>query len=72
MRRTLAAVAAVTGLALTTLVVSAAPAAAASSGPGARPWHYWISFFLVGGAVLLLVAIGIGYWIRVFGGPRGR
>ncbi len=53
------------------LLVDAAPALAQEESGGARPWHYWIAPFLLGGAVLLLVAIGVGYWFRVVNG-RGR
>lgn len=36
----------------------------------ARPWHYWIAPFLLGGSILLLVGFGIGYYVRVMGGRR--
>lgn len=31
----------------------------------AKVWHYWISYALVGVSVLTLVALGLGYLVRV-------
>ena len=31
----------------------------------AKVWHYWISIVLVATAVLALVALGIGYLVKV-------
>ncbi|MBI2168257.1 MAG: hypothetical protein HYU28_01975 [Actinobacteria bacterium] len=51
---------------------TAGPAVAAETVVGAaRPWHYWIAPFLLGGGVLLLAVFGVGYYVRVMGG-RGR
>lgn len=49
---------------------AAAPALAQEAEGSARPWHYWIAPFLLGGAVLLLVALGVRYYVRVMGGRR--
>lgn len=37
----------------------------------AKPWHFWIAPVLLAGSVLVLVAIGVGYYVRVVAG-RGR
>ncbi len=31
----------------------------------AKAWHYWISVFLVAGGLLAVVALGIGYLVKV-------
>ncbi len=31
----------------------------------AQVWHYWIGFFLVIGAVLTVVALVVGYLVKV-------
>jgi len=31
----------------------------------AKVWHYWISIVLVGTIVLVMVALGIGYLVKV-------
>ena len=31
----------------------------------AKVWHYWIAVPLVGGAILLFVALIVGYLVRV-------
>ncbi|HVM40997.1 MAG TPA: hypothetical protein VM618_09510 [Acidimicrobiia bacterium] len=64
---------AVTTLVLTTAVVlgAAAPAVAQEAGGGAKPWHYWVAPVLLVGGILVLAAIGVGYYFRVIGG-RGR
>lgn len=51
---------------LTTL--AAGPASAATGVLAeARPWHYWIAFaFIAGAAFVLLVALPIGYYLRVW------
>lgn len=53
------------------LVLLLTPPALAQEG-GGRPWHYWLAPFLLGGAVLVLAAVGVGYWIRIAGGSRRR
>lgn len=54
-----------------TLALSAGPALAQETSTPAdatRPWHYWIAPILLIGGVFLLVALGVGYYIRVMGG----
>ena len=31
----------------------------------AKVWHYWLSFAIVGTVVLVLIAFGIGYLVKV-------
>lgn len=31
----------------------------------AKVWHYWISVALIGGTVLAIVLLGIGYLVKV-------
>jgi hypothetical protein len=31
----------------------------------AEVWHYWLSFALLGPALLLLVGLGLGYLLKV-------
>ena len=31
----------------------------------AHPWHYWISYVLVGAVLLGLIATAIGYYVKV-------
>jgi hypothetical protein len=40
----------------------------------AEVWHYWIAFPLVGGAVLTVLALIVGYLVKVVGAkpPRSR
>lgn len=54
------------------LTVTALPALAQDGGgESARPWHFWIAPILLAGAVLSLIALGVGYYVRVMSG-RGR
>jgi hypothetical protein len=32
----------------------------------AKVWHYWISIVLVASAVLGIVALGVGYLVKVY------
>lgn len=66
MRRTL------TGLITSTtlLVVAVPPALAQEAESSGRPWHYWIAPFVLAGAVLSLVALFVGYYVRVTRGRR--
>lgn len=51
------------------LVASAAGPASAATGvlAEARPWHYWIAFvFVAGAAFVLLVALPVGYYVRIW------
>ena len=66
MRRTLASMTAVLAAAL--LVATASPALAQEGTSPARPWHYWIAPVILGAAVLLVVALGVGYYVRVMSG----
>lgn len=38
------------------------PGIGGSEGPGARPWHYWVSLFIASGIPPVLAAIGFGYY----------
>ena len=31
----------------------------------AKPWVYWLAFLLVVGAALMMIAVGVGYLIKV-------
>jgi hypothetical protein len=31
----------------------------------ANPWTYWLAFLLVAGAALMILALGVGYVIKV-------
>ena len=59
----------IAALSLTTLAVIGVTAAPAGAGPvlGAEryKWFYWIGPLLMVGAVLFLIALGVGYYIRV-------
>lgn len=57
---------------LLALLLGAGPALAAEGASPARPWHYWIAFFLIGGAVLFVAAVALGYYFRVVGGRSRR
>lgn len=53
------------------LVATAGPALAQEGASPARPWHYWIAPFILGAGVLLVIALGVGYYVRVMSGrPR--
>jgi bacteriorhodopsin len=48
------------------ILVTAAPAGAAPVLADSRyKWFYWIGPLLMVGAILFLVALGVGYYIRV-------
>jgi hypothetical protein len=59
----------IAALTLTTRAVIGEPAAPAGAAPvlGAEryKWFYWIGPLLMVGAVLFLIALGVGYYIRV-------
>lgn len=38
----------------------------------AEVWHYWIAFPLVGGTVLAVIALVVGYLIKVVGAKPPR
>ena len=64
-------------LALTVLVLTAAPALATEdiTVPDAdikHPWHYWISYALAGGFVLFVLAQVVVYYLKVVRGPRAK
>lgn len=60
-------------LAAAILLGGAVPALAQEAeGGSSRPWHYWIAPFLLGGAILLVAAVAVGYYVRVMGGRRRR
>jgi uncharacterized membrane protein YphA (DoxX/SURF4 family) len=51
---------------LAVLAVTAAPAGAAPVLANDRyKWFYWIGPLLMVGAILFLIALGVGYYIRV-------
>jgi uncharacterized membrane protein YkvI len=59
----------IAALPLTTLALIGATAVPAGAGPVLAAerykWFYWVGPLLMVGAVLFLVALGIGYYIRV-------
>ena len=59
----------IAALSLTTialLAVTAAPAGAAPVVANDRyKWFYWVGPLLMVGAILFLIALGVGYYIRV-------
>ncbi len=45
-----------------------APAAVLAALAGvlaAKVWHYWISWVLLGATLPLVIALGVGYYLRV-------
>ena len=61
-----AAVVAVTASAVAVFSASPAFAQAAAAGAGkARPWHYWMAFFLLLGFLAFMASLGVGYYFRV-------
>lgn len=56
-------------LALTTIAVIAVAAAPAAAAPvlanDRYKWFYWVGPLLMVGAILFLIALGVGYYIRV-------
>jgi hypothetical protein len=55
-------------MALTVLLTTASPAAASSGATlAAQPWHYWIAWVMLLSALgVLLVALPLGYYQRVY------
>lgn len=47
------------------------PGSGGAEGPGARPWHYWVSLVLASGVPPALSAIGFGYYWQIIR-PRLR
>lgn len=37
----------------------------------AKPWHYWIAPALAANVVLALLALGVGYFVRVINPKHG-
>ena len=68
MRRTWASM----STAAAVLAFTALPALAQETGSSARPWHYWIAPFILGGGVLLVIAVGTRYYFRVMSGRTRR
>lgn len=52
------------------LMVAVPPALAQEAEGSAKPWHYWIAPFVLGGAVLAIAALFVGYYVRVSRGRR--
>jgi hypothetical protein len=51
---------------ITAIVVTASPAGAAPVLANDRyKWFYWVGPLLMVGAILFLIALGLGYYIRV-------
>lgn len=66
MRRTITSL-----ITLATLLLVAIPPALAQEAEGSgKPWHYWIAPFVLVGAVLAIVALFVGYYVRVSRGRR--
>jgi len=59
----------IAALPLTAIAVLALTAAPAGAGPvlanDRYKWFYWIGPLLMVGAILFLIALGIGYYVRV-------
>jgi uncharacterized membrane protein YgdD (TMEM256/DUF423 family) len=59
----------IAALPLTTIAVMALTAAPAGAAPALAndryKWFYWIGPLLMVGAILFLIALGVGYYIRV-------
>lgn len=70
MRRTLVRSIFAAAVSSAAFLAAAIPALAQEAEGSARPWHYWIAPFLLGGAVLLVAALGVGYYVRVMSGRR--
>ena len=54
---------------MTVLVLAASPASASTGATlaEAQPWHYWIAFVLLISALgILLIALPVGYYLRVW------
>jgi len=48
------------------LVATAAPASASTAVVAeAKPWHFWLAPILFGSAVLIVVAVVVGYVVKV-------
>lgn len=43
----------------------ARPGAGGAEGPGARPWHYWLSLLLASGLPFIMAALGFGYYWKL-------
>ncbi len=53
------------------LLVTASPAAAQTAAVVSRPWHYWASPILAAGFVFMVLALGVGYFVRVLNPRHG-
>lgn len=72
MRRALVNLSVAVSVAAVAVVLAAGPALAQEAGESNRPWHYWIAPFLLGGSVIVIAALGVGYYVRVMGGRQRR
>ncbi len=53
-------------LAVAVLVATAAPASASTPVLAeAKPWHYWLAPVLFGSGVLIVIALMVGYVVKV-------
>ncbi len=53
-------------LAVVAVVATAAPASASTPVvAAAKPWHFWLAPILFGSAVLIVVALVVGYVVKV-------
>lgn len=53
------------------VLVTASPAAATTTAVVSRPWHYWAAPILAASFVLLALALGVGYFVRVLNPKHG-
>lgn len=64
-RSTILPVAKTLRLVLLSAVIVFVAAQPAAAGPGQRYWFYWAAPLILLSAILLCVALGIGYYVRV-------
>lgn len=53
------------------LIATAVPASAATMVAAAKPWHYWIAPVLAASFVFMLLALALGYFVRVLNPRHG-
>lgn len=53
------------------LVATAVPASAATMVAATKPWHYWIAPVLAASFVSMILALALGYFVRVLNPRHG-